>query len=680
LNTAKSRCAGLVGALLVVAAAVAPATRADPIAAAAPTVELVTQTPTVARGGTFELWLKLNEIPEDGNVELVLHGRVRSRSELATSMENDGLRSQIYNVTLLIASLATAADGSRHISLSLDPAAIGGVGLTAAGVYPVEIEVRDAAGAPLATLITHLLVSPDRTDDSPPLSVAVVAQIAAPPALRPDGTVLLSQSSLQGATELVAALAATPDVPATLAIRPETIDALAASDDPANVALLDQLRVAAAGRSVLSLPYVDVSPDVLVASDLSAELNRNLTQGRLVLADALGVDPSSATWLAGPDLDLPGLHALQQTGVKHLVVAPKQMQPLRSGVLSLSLAQPFLIRSGNEPGVDAMALDPKVTGRLGTSVSAGLEVSRVLAELAVLWFEQPGVARAAVLPVGPSVRGPVTEGLLKALGAGGMFQAANLDDVFATASPLRQPGGGRVDRALIAANSQPMARSLTGELRATRDVLSSFTELIGPESPRANAVGAQLLLATASELSRSERVAHIRAARASMDAVTGAISAPAGKTITLTARDGTVPLTLANDSGLPVNVVVHLRSPKLSFPNGDTIPLRLTDPATRLDISVRTRASGTFPLEVAITSPDGALTLANVDYSVQSTAISGVGLVLSVGAAFFLLVWWARHWRRTRRSAKLVASSHPAVGAPLESAGAPDADDVPSSQ
>ena len=45
----------------------------------------------------------------------------------------------------------------------------------------------------------------------------------------------------------------------------------------------------------------------------------------------------------------------------------------------------------------------------------------------------------------------------------------------------------------------------------------------------------------------------------------------------------------------------------------------------------------------------------------QSTAVSGVGVVLSVGAALFLMVWWARHWRRTRRSRKLVATTHPAT-------------------
>ena len=35
-----------------------------------------------------------------------------------------------------------------------------------------------------------------------------------------------------------------------------------------------------------------------------------------------------------------------------------------------------------------------------------------------------------------------------------------------------------------------------------------------------------------------------------------------------------------------------------------------------------------------------------------------------LGAALFLLVWWARHWHRTRRSTKLVEARHPSARGP----------------
>lgn len=623
------------------------------------TIELVAQTPTVARGGTFDLWVRLADLPADGQLELVLHGRVRSRSELAASMEGTRLRSQVYNVTTPLSSLPAAADGSRHLSLSLDPNVAGGIALSAPGAYPVEVIAQDAAGATLSTLVTHLLVRPDRTDESPPLSVAVLVELGAPPALQPDGTAELRDGTVEELTGLAAALAATPDTPATLAVTPETLDAVGSSADPTHTELLDLLRVAAASRTVLARPYVDVSPDVLAAAGLEVELDRQLERGQLVLADALGVAPSASTWVAGPDLGERGLGLLESRGVEHLVVDAAQLEPLRSGVLSLSLAQPFLITAEPDPELDAMALDPAVLERLDTSGSIGLEVSQLLAELAMLWFEQPGIARGVIVPVDHSVRGEVLAGLLAGLEGGGIFEAVDVDTLFESATPLRQPGGGRVDRALIPDEDGRISRTLAADLRETRERLVSFVALVGKDSPRAEPVASQLLVAVAQGLDGGARQAHVDAAGASIDEVVLAVTAPPRETITLTARDGTVPLTLGNDAGVPVHVVVHLRSPKLEFPDGDTMPLTLTDTTTRLDIRVRARASGAFPLEVVVTSPDGAVTLATVDYSVQSTAVSGVGVVLSAGAAFFLLVWWARHWRRTRRSQKLVASAHP---------------------
>ena len=108
---------------------------------------------------------------------------------------------------------------------------------------------------------------------------------------------------------------------------------------------------------------------------------------------------------------------------------------------------------------------------------------------------------------------------------------------------------------------------------------------------------------------------------------------------------------------------MRLRSPKLEFPDGATIDQLLTEetPASTSCAGARVRA----PSRSTSTSarPDGS-SAGHDRYTVRSTAVSGVGLVLSVGAGLFLMVWWARHWRRTRRSPKLVATNdHPAAAA-----------------
>lgn len=664
-RAARQLLAGALALLLAVAAAApslaSPTDRATSAQPAA--LELVTQTPTVAPGGTFDLAVRPTGLPGDAYLDVVIRGRVRSRSELAASMNGDGLRSQVYAASPLLTSLPTDAQGARHLLVSLDPAVAGGVPISSPGAYPVQVSAQDVAGTELASFVTHLIVRPGPTDESPPLAVSVVAELDAPAALQPDGSTRLGADVVTGLQGLTTALAETTGVPATLAARPETLDALAAAgaSQPAAAELLDLLPRAAAGRSALSLPFADVTPDDLVTANLPDELARQTERGAATIEGALGVTPVGTSWLADDGLGERGLRSLRALGVRHLVVGADAVEPLRPGVLSLSLAQPFLVPSTGDEEVDALALDPELLARLESEGAPGLTVSRVLAELAVLWFEQPGIARGAVLPVDEGTDPAVVRGLLSGLSTSGILRPVSLDDAFAAAAPLRQPGGGGVSRALVDRSSTAsISRDVAFSLGTQRARLASLAGLLGG-SPVISGLEAHLLVAVARDLRPSERSAHVETVGAAIDGVVGGVTTQARETITLTARDGTVPITLHNDTGAPVVVVVHARSTKLEFPEGDAIELTLSEPITRLDLAVRARTSGSVKLDLSVTSPDGLLVLDDHKLTVQSTAISGAGALLSAGAAVFLLVWWARHWRRTRRSAKLVDASHPAL-------------------
>jgi hypothetical protein len=127
----------------------------------------------------------------------------------------------------------------------------------------------------------------------------------------------------------------------------------------------------------------------------------------------------------------------------------------------------------------------------------------------------------------------------------------------------------------------------------------------------------------------------------------------------LTAREGTIPLTLVNRAGRDIKVKVVLRSDRLDFAGGSTsrqLDLTLDRENNPLEVEVRARSTGAFPLLVTVTSPDGSLEVGSFRLLVRSTAASWVGIVLSVGAALFLLVWWGRHWRKVRRSRRLVTA------------------------
>ncbi|HEX4866878.1 MAG TPA: hypothetical protein VFV32_04565, partial [Acidimicrobiales bacterium] len=511
---------------------------------AGPAPVLTGQTPSVAVGDTFEVRLDPASLPAGGSVAVALHGRVRSRSELAASMDGEGLRTVVYDVARSVTELGTSADGSRVIGISLDPAAPGGLNVSAPGVYPLEVTALDAAGARLGTLVTHLVLAPQPDDESPPLSVAVVARVPDGPALQPDGSIDLDPEVLAESALWAAALAAS-GAPVNVAVGPEALSAIAADPRPPAAELVAGLRQLAATGSVVARPYAPSSPDALAAAGLPEELARQMDAGQAALRDILGVSPSPGTWLAGGDLDEAGVGLLRGVGVRHVVVAADQVAPLRSGLLSLSLAQPFLLPADDDADpIDALSLDDQILEHLDSDAEPALEASRVLTELAMLWFEQPGVPRAAVIPVSPRVRPEVVSALVSGLERSHVLEPVRVDDAFDRAEPLRQPGGGRVDRTLTPEDHAPIARPVRTGLASARRLLASFAGLVGDAEPSLQTAQAHLLLATSSALDETEQEAHLTAATAVVDGVTGMVTAPVRETITLTARDGTVPLTL----------------------------------------------------------------------------------------------------------------------------------------
>ena len=666
------------GALLLGPLPSAPAAPAPRGAGAS--IELVAQTPVAAAGGAFVATVSLDGIPASGSIALDVHQRVRSRSELDQSMQGDGLGRLVFQNVTPISAMPPQPGGTRDVVLSLDPTS-GGLPLQVEGVYPLVLTAQDAAGTELATLVTHLIVPPEAGDEAPNLAVSLVAELELPTALQPDGGVDLTRADVDALRGVVEGLAAAPDVPATLAVGAETLEALLASADPNDPELVDAIRAVAADRTVLAEPYVPLDLDGLVAAQLVGEVEHQSERGAEVLADLLGAAPDDGVRLAPPTLGAEGLALLAFTGTNRIVVEDAQVEPLAAGIIPYSLAQPFVVAvpedaedevEDRQPGpVQALAPDPVVMQRLTAEGTAGLAVSRTLAELALLRLEQPSVARSTVLRLTRELEPDRVQPILEAIGSGRPFEAVTLTGAFDHAAPVIDAGGNVADRALRPAPHDEISAGTARSVASTRADVATFGSLVGPDSDLPEAADRQLLVATAAGLGDGERRAHLAGARASMEGVTDLITTPPTFTLTLTARDGTIPLTIRNDTGIPVSVSVRLRSPKLEFPDGDTIELDLLEESTRIDIRVRSRATGAFPLLIDVRTPDERQSLSMSRYTVRSTAVSGVGLALSVGAGLFLTVWWARHWRRTRRSKKLVAAdSHPSgVPGPAHSAG-----------
>jgi hypothetical protein len=247
--------------------------------------------------------------------------------------------------------------------------------------------------------------------------------------------------------------------------------------------------------------------------------------------------------------------------------------------------------------------------------------------------------------------------VLTGLGDASILRPVTLDRFFAEVEPLESDDAPVVRTVAPDLSVPALPRARLSEAHRALDQLVSIT---GPTSAVAGAQRNQLLVAESTRLSAAERNRLLGDVGHARDDVRNRLQLPDQRSYRLTAREGTIPLTVVNGNAFPVHVQLQLSSDKLEFTqvrDGDrsrqVLDLQLAPGNRTVTIPVQARASGTFNLRATILTTQGD-ELRRSRLTIRSTVFSGVGIILSIGAGLFLLLWWAKHWRTSRRAAHLV--------------------------
>lgn len=626
----------------------APLLAAPPAGAQAEgALTLASQTAWVVPGQPFELRVVATGDP-GLTLGVTVHRAITSRSQFTRTLDGESLGGRLLPASPVpLAALDRDPAGAYRIRVPTDR--------LPTGVLPVVLELRDG-GQLVDRLVTHLLLLPNR-GDAPPLAVAWVQPFGADPALQGDGNVTVANEDLVALAGAATTLAGS-NVPLSLAPTPETLEALAV--DRGDAILADVVR-ASAGRQIVAGTYVDVDVGGLLAADLPDELGAQRSRGSDVLADVLGRRTDPRAWSADDPLTSDGLAALRGVGVDRIVLPESSLAPLD---LDLTLTRPFVLDDGRGGELSAVAADPGLAAHAIEGDDPVLAAHNLLADLAVLWGDQPGRQRGVVVRPADDVL-PSPEFLataLAGLAASPVLEGVTLDRLF----DLVPPTVGTSDAPLVRtlAEATPAPPDLSREARAVgvaRTAVGGYTEMVGEASPDLDLLARLVLVGQSADLDRAGRLARLDGAVALVDARVALVSVVDQGGFRLTAREGTIPLTLVNQTGAPVQVAVTLSSDRLDFPDAEPGPATrrridvvLDRENTSVAVDVRARTTGAFPVDITLTSPDGSLVVARSRLIVRSTGASGMGVILSVGAACFLAIWWASHWRTTRRAKRLI--------------------------
>lgn len=607
------------------------------------------------------------EVLDDLTLLVEVFAAVSSRSELHQALDRGTPATAFLDAERAdLEPLAPREVGAAEITVP-GPA----IGWGADGVHPVRITVvqgREALDEVTSAAILDRIGTP--------LRVVVGWPLDAPPTRGPGGVhpaTSVTDAAHGGRLErLVWALESAPD----LRVQPllgghlfEDLTDLAdgfllegasgatrvAEDDSRSLAaaeLLERVRgVLDARAAPLASPYADADLAGLAAQDLAVEGVQHITSGRQRLERTLGTRPvSDALWATAPLTTNAVRDVIGPARINTLVLSWSQLHadlPARTPAPVRSL-----LAGGNV--IAAVVGDPwfeQLLAALPTGHGPHVAAQRVLAETAMVHLERPFDRARGLVLLPPPLWDPdprAASEVLTALAGATWLEPVSVE-------------------ALVVARTQPATRGnlvavdgrLTSEsarsLKTARDQLGILQETLADPGTGVGArawrdLDTQLLRAASFWLadgSGSRRL--VDDVAATIAGGFGTVDLAKGASVTLTAEEGTIPVSLSRPEGAGIRVLVEVESSKLDFPQGRVQEVTL-DAGGKRTISFPTvaHASGRIPVTVRVVTPRGGLVLDATTVVVRSSHVSSTALAVLGAVLAGLLLWWLLRRRRPR--------------------------------
>jgi hypothetical protein len=659
--------------LLLLAVALAATTTAAAQNETAGALTLLSQSPWTGPNHPLELGLRIENTTDatlgDLSLTLSIETPTRSRTEYDQAMRSTQPRIAVVSVPHPIPG-SIAPGASRRIEIT-QPL----TGLSETALYPVRVDLFSSL-SPVATLRTpmvYLMSAPKL-----PLLFTTTWVLWEPLQLGPDGVLgsgpITSDISPGGRLEqTIAAIHAGPSR-ADVAVSPVLVDELrtmaggyrmrsapgarvtvvhAGTGGAADATrVLGELRSLAhdPGIELVALPFGDPSLPALVHGGLSTELRTLVLRGAQEISSGLSATPVAS--VARPpfsEVDTSSLGQLVRTGARTILLDPGIAPPPIDDTFSPPPVAPLVTGGRTATGVAPDELLASDMQQWAAQDPPVLAAQLAVGELATIYLESPGTPHRGAAVIFPE-RTPESVGFLQTFAA-----LAGHEPWLKPATASTLAADVRANRSAVRVRPRVLHAFPAGyalRYRATRDALTQF------ESAVLNAQGLDARLRTNVLYSiGGTAVRNVPVGLSFMSSVTSTVEhllgqiRPRSGVVTLTERSGPVYLTVANDSIYTAQVVVRLVSAsQLTFPHGNRRTITIAPNTSQfLSFAVQTKTTGRFPVSVQIFTRAGRQ-IAETQMIVRSTAYNLVALVVTLGAALFLLAWWGRRFLPRRTS------------------------------
>lgn len=669
--------------LLITAAATVAGVSTHPPAAhgqpATVSVSLTSISPVLRKGGTFEaagrvvntgdapiqtvnaaLWVSLSPLETRAGLALAAAEAPGDRLGIRITEPEDLL-------DVMADSLAPGESATFSLKVPVDR-----LGLGAAGVYPIGVDIRANAPDELRDTVGRLRTFAPYMPDSKAagsVDVAYVVPFTAAPTAAADGTLL--NNSLTGdvapggrlgrllslATNSIVTPAIDPNllVEATSlagdhTVRQPVATKLAGNSDAA--AFVTGMKSLVAGRPALVLPFADT--DVVSLDHLG--LTEPLTGlGTLSAASATstGLRGTVTAMPADGYADAAALDTVAAAGIRRIVLSADSLPDLTAGSPAVSIQT-------NEGTLTAVVTDPDLlpADNAPTGVDGPiLDRQRFLAETSLLALAAPKGSTYRVvgqLPRDLDVTATTRE-LLHPPAEATWVTTKSLDAVIAGKQP-RYTGTLSYPKAT---RDQELSRGTVEAVQQLLDRSGALVDVAGDRGD-ASATWQRAALRGTSIAWRTDPstgLALVNADAGLLDSQLGRIKLSVPLLVTLTGSSGSFPVTVNNQLNVPVTVYIRITSPDTGIVDPGAVQKVEVDAKRRVTsrFTANSERSGVVRLSAHLVTPDGqplggptAFTIRVTQYGIVGWVILGAGVALLMATAVYRQV---RAHRRTKAAA-----------------------------
>ena len=524
--------------------------------------------------------------------------------------------------------------------------------LTKDGVYPIQISFMQN-GQPVSKLTTFVNFFNSAIETSR-LPVAIASSVTTPLALAPNGSIAISDATRKQLADLAQSLEGGA-APLSVQISPQILDGLARSTQPVDIDLLARLQTAFANHDLLRASFVPFNPSSAQRNSRVNDFQQLSKLGDQILELRNGEkNISPNVWLSNVLIDVDGAALLNTSNVHTVVLTPDAAEKI--GTLD-NYAKPYRISND----VALRTTDPVFAKTLSNNqINPVITACSLAAELLTQRQEvvdSGGVVSSNFVILTTTSGAPINTALLAPL-AVAIDRAPQLRLRALSSLPRANSEATLVD----VPRSNGVDVSVAGKANdSLADEYASTSMMLPSDAPQHAAWTTSRLAMLDDRLSSGEFALYFKGFRNQLRLLRASVKVPESLSFTLGGRESDLRLQLRNDAAVDLTVSVEISSAKLQFPNEDRIVTVPANGAIDLVIPVVARASGRFPIEVVLYTPDGLVQAGQrVQLTARVAAIAGLGLVVSGAAALVLLAWWLSHWRTKRR--ELASKKHPAIG------------------